>query len=228
MNWLDIAGLVRGCCEELIISRSTLTYSVCFFCLVVIVVLLGYHFIDTRLAYLIAGIMGPHFLFAEDMSHIPDLLLWMVIAITVLSWGCRFYILRKKSNLVSSDFLEIIGYSVPLAYLSKLLCKFVFGRPNTRVWLTKPGIYGMHWFNGGGEFSGFPSGHMAVFTVMTLAIARYYPQFRYLCWGFLVLLGVALLATEYHFFSDLVAGVYMGWIVDRLTQKAVSRYHRAG
>lgn len=214
--------------KELIIFRSNWSVHVIVFCLVCITCLFGYYFLDVRLASLVAGAVGLDFLLSEEISHIPDLLFLMVCSITVLSWACHLYIVKTRPGSEKADFFEFIGSSVPLAYLLKMIFKIVFGKTNTRVWLFVPKMYGMHWFHGGGEFSAFPSGHMAVFAAMMFTIVRYFPRYRRLCWGFLALMGAALIATEYHFFSDVVAGTYVGWIVDRITNSVLCVRYRPG
>jgi membrane-associated phospholipid phosphatase len=69
---------------------------------------------------------------------------------------------------------------------------------------------------------------MAVFTALMVAISRYFPQYRSVCYGFLFLTGMALIVTEYHFFGDVVAGVYLGLVVDRVTHKILTVSCRTG
>jgi membrane-associated phospholipid phosphatase len=214
-------------CKELNISRSSWTYHFGLFCLVCCLVLFGYYYLDTRLASIVAEIIGIDLLFSRDLSRIPDLVLLTVCIVTVLGWGCHFYIIRMKPAQDGADFYEFIGCSVPLAFCLKVVLKFVFGRTSTRLWLTQTQLSGMHWFHGTGDFTGFPSGHMIVFTSLMLAIGRYFPQYRFLCLGFLSLLGMALVVGEFHFFSDVVAGAYVGFFVDRFTHKALSFSYRS-
>jgi membrane-associated phospholipid phosphatase len=86
---------------------------------------------------------------------------------------------------------------------------------NTKVWLTLRSSYGFHWFDGGGDYSGFPSGHMAVFTALVLPVVRCFPRLKFVCLVLLLLLGVALIVTGYHFLSDVIAGALLGYLVDR-------------
>ena len=84
-----------------------------------------------------------------------------------------------------------------------------------------PDLYGLHWFHGGGDYSGFPSGHMAVFTCLALGLRRFYPRYRYAYLAFLFSLAAALIATEYHFLGDVIGGAYLGWIVDEFTHRGI-------
>jgi membrane-associated phospholipid phosphatase len=65
---------------------------------------------------------------------------------------------------------------------------------------------------------------MAVFTVLMLGIGRYFPRLRSVCAGLLFALALALLVTQYHFFSDIVAGACLGLIVDLLTWRGLTYF----
>jgi membrane-associated phospholipid phosphatase len=65
---------------------------------------------------------------------------------------------------------------------------------------------------------------MAVFTVLMLGIGRYFPRLCPVCAGLLFVLALALIVTQYHFFSDIVAGAYLGVIVDLLTWRGLAYF----
>lgn len=187
----------------------------------------GWLYLDIRLARFVSGEVGPAFLFSKSISNLPDLLFLLVSIVTLLSWTGRLYLSQKPVKWRNLDLLEYIGSAVPLAFILKQVLKDLFGRTNTRFWLLHPGQLGFHWFHGGGNFSGFPSGHMAVFTVLMLGISRYFPRFRLPCAALLLMLALALIITQYHFFSDIVAGFYLGVIVDLFTREGLSLLHRS-
>lgn len=220
--------MYNGFYKESILSRSGWTHNVGAFLVVSVILLFGHCFLDARVADKVAGIVGYDVVFSEELSQIPDLLLVMVCAVTVLSWGCHLFLMLTRRDPGVADFFEFLGCSVPLAFALKMIFKYVFGKTNTRIFLMSPQLYGLHWFHGGGDYSAFPSGHMAVFTALMLAICRFYPRYRFWCWGLLVMLGIALIGTEYHFFSDVVGGTYLGLIVDHVTDKALFVRHRPG
>jgi membrane-associated phospholipid phosphatase len=182
----------------------------------------GCLYLDIRLAEFVAEQVGFSRLTSARLSDLPDLLLLMVCVVTVASWTGWLYLSRKSVESRNLEFLEYIGCSVPLAFILKQVLKELFGRTNTRFWLLHPDQFGFHWFHGGGEFSAFPSGHMAVFAVLLMGVSRYFPRLRPVCSAFLFALAVALIITEYHFFSDIVAGLYLGLIVDSLTRQGLS------
>jgi len=185
-------------------------------------IIFGYFYLDTRLAEFVSERVGSGLLLSEQISNLPDILLLLVIIITLVSWTGRLYLAAKHVNGPISNFLEHIGLALPFAYIFKHLLKRLFGRMNARIWLLHPDRFCFHWFQGGGDFSSFPSGHMAVLTALMLGIGRYFPRLRPACAAVLFVLAVALIVTEYHFFSDIVAGFYLGLIIDFLTWRGLA------
>jgi membrane-associated phospholipid phosphatase len=202
--------------------QSLLSTSAVFVPLIVI----GYFFLDIRLAEIVSKTAGVDLLLSRHISNIPDILFGLVCLTTVVGWGGHFCLARKATKPSGPDIFMVLGSSVPLSFVFKDIIKHLFGRTNTRVWLVDPDQYGLHWFQGGGIFSSFPSGHMAVFTALMLGISHNFPRVRPACLGFLLCLGLALIATEHHFFSDVIAGTYLGMLVDLLTWRSLSFFYR--
>ncbi|SPF32897.1 Phosphoesterase, PA-phosphatase related protein [Syntrophobacter sp. SbD1] len=186
-------------------------------------VIAGCFYLDIRLAEFVSEKVGFKFLLSERVANLPDLLFWLVCMVAIGSWTGWLYLTRKQDKSWNSDFFTCMGSAVPLAYIFKEILKDLFGRTNTRFWLLHPNEFGFHWFHGGGAYTAFPSGHMAVFTALMLGVTRYYPRLRPVCAGLLLLLALALLVTQYHFFSDIVAGAYLGMIVELLACRLSSR-----
>ena len=161
-------------------------------------------------------------------ESIPDLLLHFVVVGTVLLWAVYFYRLHKKKFDVETQFLQLAATVLPAAYLVKTVLKFVFGRTSARGWLIHNQRPTFHWFKYWS--SSFPSGHMLVFAAFGTAILIYYPEYRKLVLIFLFLLGAALVGTDYHFLSDVIAGAYLGVItaysVWYLLEKQKIKSHR--
>ena len=191
------------------------------FSLVALLIFISYHFVDIGLASFILDILGPSFLQSDQVSNMPDLLSLIVCATTLLSWTGYLYLSHKGVKSKETLLCQLIGCTVPFSFFLKAVIKPLVGRTNTRVWLFNPDLYGLHWFHGGDDYSSFPSGHMAVFTCLALGFWRFYPRYRHAYLGFLFLLAVALIATEYHFLSDVIAGAYLGWVVDRIVHRCL-------
>ena len=142
-----------------------------------------------------------------------------VIIISALS--CLAYLFRKYKHEYDKRtyLLKLVAVSLPVSFMVKTVLKDVFGRVETRIWLQHSQQYGFHWFHGGFRFDGFPSGHMVVFTTLFAAIWRIYPKYKKLLVVLLVVLGTLLIATNYHFLSDVVCGTYLGFLIETIMQR---------
>ena len=184
---------------------------------VALLVFLCYSVLDRGTALLVKKLWlsSTHlFIFSTD---IPDFLPVLVGFITAIAWIAFFYLTRKGIYNTHTRFFQLIAVTVPLANLVKWLLKLAFGRINTRFWLLHPRATEFHWFHGSANFNGFPSGHMTVFTVLIIALSIYYPRYQTLYVACLALLALALIMTNYHFLSDIIAGAYVGLVVHALT-----------
>lgn len=170
----------------------------------------SYLYIDHPLAQSLAR--GRHTGGASKLD-LPDLLLILVILVTVGGWACRFWLPRAARWDRLRGCAAALGIAAPLAYVVKDVSKLICGRPTTRLWLeeSQPDVF--HWFQGLGEWGGFPSGHMLVLVALGSVMWRHYPQWaRWYGWS-LVALACALIATNYHFLSDVLAGAYVGRVL---------------
>jgi membrane-associated phospholipid phosphatase len=109
-----------------------------------------------------------------------------------------------------------VACSVLVSKGVKDMLKPVFGRYWPETWTqNNPSFihsqaYGFNWFHGGSWYASFPSGHTTAAWAAAVAIALCWPRLRPLaaCIGAAVPLG--LLLCNYHFFSDVVAGMLLG------------------
>lgn len=177
-----------------------------------ILVVLCMWLLDLPLAVWIAKHVGTYAPYVRT-SKLPDHLLVIVVILTSLSWSAYFYLVRRNIYDQRTFFCRMTGTVLPLSFGIKTLLKWMFGRTETHTWLADPGLYGFHWFAGTEGFQGFPSGHMLVFTPLFLALWHFYPRHRLYYGVAWFCLGVALVTTEYHFLSDVLAGIYLGAVV---------------
>lgn len=177
-----------------------------------ILVVLSMRLLDLPLASWTAGSLRTYGL-GEDNIQVPDFLLVSVAIMTVLSWLVYFHLRRRHIHDRLSIFCRIAGTVLPLSFALKTFLKWLFGRNETRAWLSDRSRVDFHWFAGTDGFQGFPSGHMLVYTSLFLALWHFYPRYRLLYGLAWFCLGVALIATQYHFLSDVIAGAYIGALV---------------
>lgn len=191
------------------------------FSVTALLVLFCHYFVDAELAFFISRRFAGNSTWARYTAAIPDLLFLLVCIITAVAVCC--YLVRSRREMYSpaTSFFHLVAYAVPASYIGKTILKLIFGRINTRVWLHNPRLYGFHWFHGGGIYDGFPSGHMAVFTAFMAALWRIYPSCRWVCLVFLLVLASALIVTNYHFLGDVLAGAFLGWLVEVVTYRGL-------
>ena len=180
-------------------------------------------YLDVPLAQLVVNQFFANAHWSRLTSDLPDLLLQVVLCSTLAA--LILYRARSRRGIYDSVTLlaKLVSWAAPVSYLVKSLAKFVFGRVNTRVWLEQPDLYGFHWFQRRQGCEGFPSGHMVVIVTLLAVLWRLYPKQRPWCLLLGLLLGAALVATDYHFLSDVLAGAYLGALVEAVIFRLLVR-----
>lgn len=184
------------------------------FLLVVLLVLCSYFYLDARTALFVNRAWMSHARLAVFSSNIPDFLFPIVCLITGIAWTAYLYLTHKGIYDTHTRFFQLVAITIPLTFFLKSTLKHAVGRIDTRFWLRHPGFKEFHWFHGGGNYNSFPSGHMAVFMALVIALWRFYPRYHSAYFGFLLALALALIMTDYHFISDVIAGAYLGFLVN--------------
>jgi len=100
----------------------------------------------------------------------------------------------------------------------KQLLKWIFGRPNTKLWLENVGFtggndnYAFHWFHGFWPYGAFPSGHSTIACAIATIVWIVWPKWRWLAVIALLTIAFCLVITNAHFVGDIVAGSFLGWL----------------
>src|SRR5262249_36170632 len=147
----------------------------------------------------------------------PEIQNWSALVLTILmvrrAWG-PFLLWQKTlfvaclSLIVADDFRISLGD--------------VFGRYWPETWthdnpsLIGPGTYGFHAFQRGDDVGSFPSGHAArilAFAVVWLIAMRRNRILQIVVTVLSASMLVSLVAMNYHFVSDVIAGSVLGGIV---------------
>ena len=173
-------------------------------------------FLDIPVALYVKNHLYGNARWSSLTSELPDLLLIVVLLTTFAALS--LYLVRAKKGIYDqlTWLARLVTWIAPASYLLKYLLKVVFGRVNTRFWLQDPGLYGFYWFERREGCDGFPSGHMLVVVALLAAVWRFYPKSRPFCLAAECLLGLALIATNYHFLSDVIAGAYAGVLIEAI------------
>jgi membrane-associated phospholipid phosphatase len=180
---------------------------------------ISYFYFDTGIAQFVFRILNSSDRLLQTAADIPDLLLHIVIAITVSSWVGYFILVRRGICNHLTDFLRVCGTVVPIAFVAKTGLQYVFGRPDPYAWLLAHEPPRFYWFRDDEGYGCFPSGHMTVFTALMTTLSYYYPRYRPIYLGLLWLLALALIITDHHFLSDVLAGAVLGSVLAFITIK---------
>lgn len=194
--------------------------------LAILLTVWSYLFLDTAIARYAYRLISTSDRLMQATSDIPDLLLHTVIVITVLCWTGYFFLTHRGVRNRQTHFLKVCGTVVPLAYISKAIFQYGFGRSDPRAWLFDHRLPRFYWFRADAGYGCFPSGHMTVFAALTTTLSKYYPRYRFVFLGMLPLLALALIATYYHFLSDVIAGACLGMLVAFLVDDVLSETAR--
>lgn len=210
-------------------SKSRLRYDTVLLVFILPVALVTYYctgHLDSVVSLFVRRYLFANKNWSQYTSSIPDALLILVVLITVGAYSLYRYRLSSGELDVSTITYKMLAITAPVSFIAKSIMKYFFGRITTREWLLTPHEFGFHWFHGGERYSGFPSGHMAVFTALIAVLWRLHPRCRPVYLAVLLLLALALITTNYHFLSDVVAGTYLGLLIEACTWRIVGRNYR--
>jgi membrane-associated phospholipid phosphatase len=165
--------------------------------------------IDYPLATLLS-----HYHHRVTNADIPNFLLPGCLLLVALAWAtyrCCTVAGRWPSVARSA---RAIGIVTPVVFIVKEVVQHLFGRVFPRAILWHRDLAEFQFFHANLLRGGFPSGHMMIAASLLLVVGRYtrVPHWVLLAAG--IALGVALIVTDYHFLSDVVAGAYGGYVVE--------------
>lgn len=146
----------------------------------------------------------------------------LVDAIMICSTLYYFYFAYSFSSQKKSHWpLLNVANSVAIAIFIKDALKAPFGRYWPTTWIqNNPSLihdhaYGFHWFHKGAIYQSFPSGHTTVAVTFMVALWLTFPRsiWRWLGIFIAAAIIVGLLACDYHFIGDCIAGAWVGAVV---------------
>ena len=174
-----------------------------------------------RLGY--RGLLAP-------LIHLGDPLIPLA-AITLIVVGLRAVVTR----LLPADYVAaalVASVSVLVTEGLKDALKLVLGRTWPVSWMgnnpsfIRDGVYGFHFMHHGGAYQSFPSGHMAASCAIVAVLWFWYPRWRALYCIAALAVGVGLVAANYHFLGDVIAGAFLGasvgWVATTIWRALVA------
>ncbi len=168
----------------------------------------------------VARFMADHvhdripFIGLAALANLPSPLATTALVVLVIARWCGIQ-LNGPGRLALA-----VALATVIAIILKDQLKFDFGR----VWPQShpfPGIhnhpsfladhvFGFYPFHGGSSYASFPSGHTTAITAPMAVLWALRPRYRFLWGSAIALVVVGLIAADFHFVSDTIAGFALG------------------
>jgi membrane-associated phospholipid phosphatase len=174
-----------------------------------------YFFVDPAVAFWADRMALRRYAVFEAFTHLPDVIVWLSVLYYVV-FACTY-----ERQLGARRPLLDVANSVTIAVFLKDALKYVFGRYWPATWVNNnPSLlhdhaYGFHLFHAGAAYQSFPSGHTTVAFAAMAALWIGLPRWRWLAVLVPLLVVAGLLAMDYHFVGDCIAGAWLGTTVAR-------------
>lgn len=188
-----------------------------------VLVVVSYLWLDRPLAFFVHAHFGHgHPGVLAILARIPDPLIPAAVVLLIFE---AFRILRRLPQTLHHRIACVCGLSILVAETIKDQLKFVFGRSwptsggHHRPSLISDGTYGFHWLQGGSAYQSFPSGHMGAACALLSVLWVFYPRGRPLWAAGALAVAAALIAGNYHFLGDVMAGAFVGTTVGLATTR---------
>jgi membrane-associated phospholipid phosphatase len=184
--------------------------------------------LDRPVALFVHSLFGERHV-AGDLVNSPILSVPLVSAFVFIIFGIAAIMGRQFSKPEIAVLL--CNISVLAAEVIKNELKFGFGRtwpdswqPNIQSFI-RDNVYGFHFFQSSKSLESFPSGHAAIVAAVMSVIWILYPKLRAVCAACIVSADLGLVAMNFHFLSDVVAGSFVGISTGLFT---VAAWHGSG
>jgi membrane-associated phospholipid phosphatase len=198
------------------------------FALTAVLVSVSYEWLDRRIAFLAHDHVRQFEVFGQLIFRVPE---FVTPLAGLLLISVAFRVLTKRPLSQAQSVVLLCSLSFFLAEGIKTYLKVAFGRTWPETWifnnpsLIRDGVYGFHPFHGGAGYTSFPSGHTTAVCAIVSVLWICYPKLRpvYLMCALAVSFG--LVAANYHFLSDVIAGGFLGastgWIATAMWKAGV-------
>lgn len=181
----------------------------------VVAIVLAYAFVDRPVAeFVYVHHWQMHLVLLKQVVEWPAIMVMLAPFLFLLSFAWR------NSDSRCRKILVLMALSILVTYVLKNELKWVFSRywpltwtHNNLSWIGNH-AYGFQWFQGpwlqGVDATGsFPSGHTAIAFATLFPIAVYSQRYAWFWILLATLEGISMVAFDYHFVSDVIAGALL-------------------
>jgi len=156
------------------------------------------------------------------MQRLP--VAFLLLSLLILAWCGLWALIERPLSRVQSVALACSISFIAANFINNQL-KYAFGRTWPETWiqnnpsLIQSGVFGFNPFHGGPGFASFPSGHLAAVCAVITVLWWSYPNLRPIYAACVAAVAVGLIGANYHFLSDIIAGIFVGISVGYITTK---------
>lgn len=175
-------------------------------------VTVSFQWFDRPIALLIYNIFGGWRVSAELAARISKIPL--ATAIVFVTCGLVALMGRRFSKRWAAVAMSAVSLLATIVIKDEL--KFAFGRTWPDTWgsgivsFVRDNVYGFHFFQSGGSFESFPSGHAAATAAVLSVVWILFPELRVICAIGVIAVDLGLVGLNLHFLSDVIAGSFVG------------------
>jgi membrane-associated phospholipid phosphatase len=193
--------------------KRTLKFWIASLLAVVLFSLISVFWFDKPTAFLVHDIFGSR----QSSADLADSRILSVPLVTTSVFVVLgvFAIMGRQFSIFEKTIL-LCDISILTTDAIKNQLKFVFGRTWPDSWgpqilsLVHDNVYGFHFFQSGGSFESFPSGHAAAIAAVMSVLWIVFPRLRPLYAIGIGAADIGLVLLNLHFISDVVAGTFVG------------------
>ena len=134
--------------------------------------------------------------------------------------GCGTWVLSGRSLPLWTRTPLLCSWATTWATAADIIFKRIFGRAFPDPTYIQDHLDGFHLLHGGPHWTSFPSGTAIISSAIASVLWLVTPRLRLSGVAILTLLCIAVVVTNFHWVSDVVAGVFLGssigWMTVRL------------
>ncbi|HJO93085.1 MAG TPA: phosphatase PAP2 family protein [Victivallales bacterium] len=197
----------------------------------IILIIIFYKYIDKPVAFAVHDYLSKYttlMLIFYCLEHIANVI-FFTVPILYIYLFTRY---ARKLFSLFDKFLFSYCTSIVTVVIIKDLLKGVFGRywPQTYIngnlSLIGMDAYGFNFFHTGLAYQSFPSGHTCVIFAAMTVVWLEYPKLKWLAITLSICVMVGLIGLDYHFVSDVIAGMIVGITTGRFTVGIIERIEK--
>jgi membrane-associated phospholipid phosphatase len=134
----------------------------------------------------------------------------VVVAALFFLFACGIWVLSGRQLGQWTETPLLCSWSATWAGAVEIVFKRIFGRACPDPTYIHNHVYGFHWLHGGAHWDSFPSGTAAISAAIVTVLWIVSPRWRAASLLFAAVLSVSVVAGNYHWVSDVIAGAFLG------------------